>query len=67
MAPGFCTLRALTTWNTSTMPSALQLSVRMAAAENTQDLPTVSLQLRGGGGRVRELVDRVGRCSGMHV
>ena len=23
--------------------------------------------IKGGGGRVRELVDRVGRCSGMHV
>ena len=43
-APGFCTLRALTTWNTSTTPSVLHLSMVVAMAQNIPDLLTVSLQ-----------------------
>ena len=42
-APGFCTLRALTTWNTSTTPSVLHLSMVVAMAQNIPDLLTVSL------------------------
>ena len=42
-APGFCTLRAFTTWNTSTTPSVLHLSIVVAMAQNIPDLLTVSL------------------------
>ena len=42
-APGFCTLRALTTWNTSTTPSVLHLSMVVTMAQNIPDLLTVSL------------------------
>ena len=43
-APGFCTRRALTTWNTSTTPSVLHLSMVVAMAQNIPDLLTVSLE-----------------------
>ena len=45
IAPGFCTLRALTTWNTSTTPSVLHLSMVVAIAQNIPDLLTVSLYI----------------------
>ena len=44
-APGFCTLRALTTWNTSTTPSVLHLSIVVAIAQSIPDLLTVSLYI----------------------
>ncbi len=43
-APGFCTRRALTTWNTSTTPSVLHLSMVVAMAQNIPLRVTVSLQ-----------------------
>ena len=43
-APGFCTLRALTTWNTSTTPSVLHLSMVVVMAQNIPLRVTVSLQ-----------------------
>ena len=43
-APGFCTLRALTTWKTSTTPSILQHSMVVAMAQNIPERLTVSLQ-----------------------
>ena len=43
MAPGFCTLRALVTWNTSTTPSVLQRSTVDIMAQNMPLRPTVSL------------------------
>ena len=45
-APGFCTLRAFTTWNTSTTPSVLQRSMVVAMAQNMPLRLTVSLQGR---------------------
>ena len=44
-APGFCTLRAFTTWNTSTTPSILHRSMVVAMAQKPLRL-TVSLQGR---------------------
>ena len=43
-APGFCARRALTTWNTSTTPSVLHLSMVVAMAQNIPLRVTVSLQ-----------------------
>ena len=43
-APGFCTRRPLTTWNTSTTPSVLHLSMVVAMAQNIPLRVTVSLQ-----------------------
>ena len=43
-APGFWTLMALTTWNTSTTPSVLHLSMVVATPQNIADLLTVLLQ-----------------------
>ncbi len=43
MAPGFCSLRALTVWNTSTTLSHLQESMQLSRAQNTAHLPTVLL------------------------
>ena len=45
-APGFCTLRAFTTWNTSTTPSVLHRSMVVAMAQNMPLRLTVSLQGR---------------------
>ena len=45
-APGFCTLRAFTTWNTSTTPSVLHRSMVVAMAQNMPLRLTVSLQER---------------------
>ncbi len=42
-APGFCTLRALTIWKTSTTPSVLHFSMVVAMAQNIPVRPTVSL------------------------
>ena len=42
-APGFCTRRAFTTWNTSTTPSDLQRSIVVAMAQNMPERLTVSL------------------------
>ena len=46
MAPGFCTLRAFTTWKMSTTPSVLQRSMVVAMAQNIPERLTVSLQWR---------------------
>ena len=43
-APGFCTLRAFTTWKTSTTPSVLHRSMVVAMAQNMPQRLTVSLQ-----------------------
>ena len=43
-APDFCTRKALTTWNTSTTPSVLHLSMVVAMAQNIPLRVTVSLQ-----------------------
>ena len=43
-APGFHTRRALTTWNTSTTPSVLHLSIVVAMAQNIPLRVTVLLQ-----------------------
>ena len=45
-APGFCTLRAFTTWNTSTTPSVLHRSMVVAMAQNMPQRLTASLQGR---------------------
>ena len=45
-APGFCTLRVFTTWNTSTTPSVLHRSMVVAMAQNMPQRLTVSLQER---------------------
>ncbi len=43
-APGFCTLRALTTWKTFTTSSVLQRSMVVAMAQNIPERLTVSLE-----------------------
>ena len=45
-APGFCLLRAFTTWNTSTTPSALHHSMVVDMAQNMPQRLTMSLQGR---------------------
>ena len=44
-APGFCILRAFTTWNTSTTPSVLHFSIVVAMAQNMPERLTVSLHV----------------------
>ena len=43
-APGFWMRRALTTWNTSTTPSVLHISMAFTREQNTPTRLTVSLQ-----------------------
>ena len=43
MAPGLCTLIAFTTWNTSTTPSVLHLSIVVMIAQNVAERLTVLL------------------------
>ena len=45
-APGFCTVRAFTTWNTFTTPSVLHHSMVVAMAQNMPQRLTMSLQRR---------------------
>ena len=45
MAPGFCALKAFTTWNTSTTPSVLHLSMVVVAAQNMAERLTVLLYI----------------------
>ena len=45
-APGFCPLRAFTTWNTSTTPSVLHRSMMVDMAQNMPQRLTMSLQGR---------------------
>ena len=44
-APGFWALMAFTTWNTSTTPSVLHLSMVVVMAQNTAERLTVSLHV----------------------
>ena len=43
MAPGLCILIAFTTWNTSTTPSVLHLSIVVMIAQNVAERLTVLL------------------------
>ena len=45
IASGFCTLRALTIWNTSTTPSVLHLSMVVTMAQNIPHSVTVGCNM----------------------
>ena len=66
-APGLWTLRALTTWNTSTTPSVLQRSMVVIIAQYIPDRVAVSLRKWAGGALTDHVIIIINTqtCSGL--